>query len=76
MTFQKADLVLLNKSDLMPHLPEFDITSFEKALTHVMPGPRYIAVSARTGRGVEQWLPWLKEQALKLSNTDSSRGAC
>ena len=37
--FQKADLVLLTKVDLIPHL-DFDVAAVEDALARVMPEPR------------------------------------
>jgi len=59
--FRKADLVLLTKTDLLPALPEFDRAAVEDALAHVMPVPRMIAVSGRTGAGITQWVGWIEE---------------
>ncbi len=59
--FLKADLVLLTKIDLLPHL-ELDVAAIEDALARAMPVPRMIQVSARTGEGVEAWLAWLAER--------------
>jgi len=60
--FRRADLVLLTKVDLLPHLPEFDRPAFEDSVARVMPDARVIGVSARTGEGVEAWLTWLTER--------------
>ncbi len=57
--FRRADLVLLTKIDLLPALPEFDRAAVEDALAHVMPVPRMIAVSARSGAGVGAWVEWI-----------------
>jgi hydrogenase nickel incorporation protein HypB len=57
--FAKADLVLLTKADLLPHLPFVDVDKITDALAHVMPTPRVISVSSRTGFGVEAWIRWL-----------------
>lgn len=57
--FRKADLVVLTKADLLPHLPEVSLTAFQDALARVMPFPRMIVVSAKTGQGMEQWMAWL-----------------
>lgn len=57
--FRKADLVLLTKIDLLAHLPEISLDRIEQALAQVMPQPRVIALSARTGEGFEPWLSWL-----------------
>jgi hydrogenase nickel incorporation protein HypB len=56
--FQKADLVLLTKVDLIPHL-EFDVQAVRDALSRVMPEPLMLEVSAKTGEGIEAWLRWL-----------------
>lgn len=57
--FRKADLVLLTKIDLLPHLPGVQIETIADALRRVMPRPVYIPVSATTGEGMERWLEWL-----------------
>jgi len=57
--FRKAELVLITKVDLLPHLPGVQIESIVDALGRVMPQPRYIAVSATTGDGMDSWLEWL-----------------
>jgi hydrogenase nickel incorporation protein HypB len=57
--FLAADLVLLTKTDLLPHL-DYDLGAVEDALAHVMPSPTMIRVSARTGEGIDAWLAWLE----------------
>jgi hydrogenase nickel incorporation protein HypB len=59
--FQKADLVLLTKVDLIPHL-DFDVTAVEDAIARVMPSAQMLKVSAKTGEGIDQWLAWLEER--------------
>jgi len=66
--FRKADLVVLTKADLLPHLPEVCVASLEEALGRVMPQPQLIVVSTRTGQGIEEWMSWLAE---KLPNRAS-----
>jgi len=58
--FHKADMVLVTKADLLSHLPEVSVAKIETNLKAVMPVPRIIHFSARTGEGVEQWLQWLR----------------
>lgn len=60
--FHKADLVLITKADLLPHLPEIGLERIVDALSRVMPHPRYLVVSSRTGQGMAQWIDWLREQ--------------
>lgn len=59
--FKVADLVLVTKCDLLPHL-EFDLPKLHDALARVMPQLRVLEVSARTGQGLEQWVAWIEEQ--------------
>jgi hydrogenase nickel incorporation protein HypB len=60
--FRKADLVLLTKVDLLPHLPEVRVEAIGEALNRVMPVPAMLAVSARTGEGIAAWLHWLEDK--------------
>ena len=60
--FNKADLVIITKIDLLPYLPDVDPGRIRTALTHVMPVPRVIDLSARTGEGLERWIEWLRHQ--------------
>jgi hydrogenase nickel incorporation protein HypB len=59
--FQNADLVLLTKIDLIPHL-DFDVAAVEDALARVMPDAKMLHVSAKTGEGIDQWVSWLEER--------------
>jgi hydrogenase nickel incorporation protein HypB len=58
--FKAADLVLLTKVDLVPHL-DVDLAKVHDALARVMPRPRVLELSARTGQGMDQWVAWLAE---------------
>ena len=59
--FQKADLVLLTKIDLIPHL-DFDVAAVEDAIARVMPDASWLKVSAKTGEGIDAWLQWLQSR--------------
>lgn len=59
--FRAADLVLLTKVDLLPHL-DVDVAAIRDGLARVMPEPRLIAVSGKTGEGISEWLAWLEER--------------
>jgi hydrogenase nickel incorporation protein HypB len=56
--FRSADLVLVNKADLLPHL-DFDLDLFYANLRTVNPGVTVFETSARTGQGVDEWCAWL-----------------
>jgi len=58
--FHKADLVLVTKIDLLPLLPDISLDAIEANLETVMPVPRVLRLSARTGEGFEQWMRWLE----------------
>lgn len=57
--FKGADLVVLTKIDLLPHLPGVSVDRIRAALSRVMPKPRLLPVSALTGEGLDAWWSWL-----------------
>jgi hydrogenase nickel incorporation protein HypB len=58
LMFRTCDLVLINKTDLLPHL-DYDIDRFLANLDAVNPGVPRMQISARTGEGVDAWCAWL-----------------
>lgn len=56
---QTADLVLLTKYDLAG-VTGFSEAAFRRALGQVRPGLPVLAVSARTGVGLDGWVGWLR----------------
>ena len=60
LMFRACELVLVNKSDLLPHL-DFDLDKLLYNVDVVNPGARTIVTSARTGEGVEELRTWLGE---------------
>jgi hydrogenase nickel incorporation protein HypB len=56
--FRSADIVLVNKIDLLPHL-DFDLPAFYANLRAVNPAVTVFETSARTGQGVDEWCAWL-----------------
>lgn len=61
LMFRSADLVLVNKIDLLEHL-DFDLETFLGNLDAVNPGVERILTSARTGQGVDEWCSWLQRR--------------
>ncbi len=55
---EAADLILLNKIDLLPHLT-FDRTTFEADVHLLNPTVTILDVSATTGQGLDAWIAWL-----------------
>jgi hydrogenase nickel incorporation protein HypB len=60
--FAAADLMLLNKADLLPHL-DFDVSACLAAAQCVNPRIRSLTVSARTGQGLAAFYSWIEERA-------------
>ena len=57
--FRAADVVVVNKIDLLPHL-DFDLDRFLSNLADVNPKATVIQASSRTGEGVAAWCTWLQ----------------
>ena len=57
--FSAADLMLVNKADLLPHL-RFDVDAAIDFARRVRPGLEAMLVSAETGQGFDAWLAWLE----------------
>ncbi len=62
--FHAADLMILNKIDLLPYL-DFDLDQCIQYAKQVNPKIKILSLSAKTGAGMEAWLQWLKAE-LKL----------
>ena len=60
--FAAADLMLLNKSDLLPHL-DFDIDACLAAALRVNPRLQILTVSARSGEGLAAFYAWIEGRA-------------
>ena len=56
--FHAADLMLLNKCDLLPHL-DFSVDSVIEFAQRVHPGLPVIQLSATQGDGMQAWCDWI-----------------
>jgi hydrogenase nickel incorporation protein HypB len=63
--FAAADLMLLNKCDLLPHL-DFDVDACIAAALRVNPAMQVLRVSARTGEGLEAFYTWIESRAAAM----------
>ncbi|WP_272679612.1 hydrogenase nickel incorporation protein HypB [Providencia sp. PROV032] len=59
--FAAADIMLLNKIDLLPYL-HFDVDACIANAKQVNPNIQVIQVSATCGEGMDAWLAWLETQ--------------
>ncbi len=56
--FADSDVVVLNKTDLTPHL-DFDDAAFRQTVTGLNPDVVIFPVSCKTGAGLDDWYAWL-----------------
>lgn len=60
--FFAADLMLLNKADLLPYV-DFSVEKATTFARQVHPNIQSLCLSARTGEGFDAWLDWLRAGA-------------
>jgi len=56
--FHRASLMVLTKTDLLPHV-EFDAAAAKENARRIHPQIEIIELSCRTGDGFDQWVAWL-----------------
>ncbi|MFH1169859.1 MAG: hydrogenase nickel incorporation protein HypB [Chloroflexota bacterium] len=61
MLFAEADVVLVNKVDLLPHV-NFNADAFQKTVAGLNHDVKIFPLSCQTGEGVSQWLSWLLDE--------------
>lgn len=65
--FHAADLMILAKTDLLPHL-DFDVAATIANARRVNPRIKVLQVSAKTGEGLDAWAQWIRAaRALALA---------
>ena len=69
--FTEADVVLINKVDLLPYL-DFNVVSFTKAVSGLNPKVKIFQVSCKTGQGLEDWFSWLQNQMKEMKSHHGS----
>ena len=60
--FEAADLIILNKMDLMPYI-DFDKESFYRGIRALNAEAPVFEISCRTGFGLKEFMRWLKNRA-------------
>jgi hydrogenase nickel incorporation protein HypB len=58
--FAAADLVVVNKTDLLPYV-DFDVDACATRARSLNPGLRILPLSVKTGDGLDLWYAWLRE---------------
>jgi hydrogenase nickel incorporation protein HypB len=69
--FRAADLVIINKSDLLPYV-EFDIDRFQRRARQINPRTDFLVLSAATGGGLTGWYDWLGGTSSRSSTVTES----
>jgi hydrogenase nickel incorporation protein HypB len=61
LMFHTADVVLINKIDLLPYL-NFDTQAFSRTIKGMNEKVEIFPISCATGQGIEEWVSWLLTQ--------------
>lgn len=59
LIFQRCDVLLINKIDVLPYF-DFDMDKVIEYARMRNPNIRIIPVSAKTGEGIDEWCEWLE----------------
>jgi hydrogenase nickel incorporation protein HypB len=59
--FRAAEIMILNKTDLLPHV-DFDVSRATANAREVNPDITVLLVSARSGEGLADWYGWLRRE--------------
>ncbi len=67
LMFQESSALLLNKIDLAPYL-DVDIDKIKKDSLSLNPKLKIFEVSCKTGKGMPEWIEWVKDKVKKHHN--------
>ena len=75
--FAAANVMILSKMDLLPHV-DFDVDKAVERALRINPDLEVLRVSARDGTGIQEWCDWIVNRTAQLCRcepiqTDSSR---
>ncbi len=60
--FRAADLMLISKTDLLPHLDDFSPDNAKQNLHNLANNTDVIELSAKNGDGLDEWITWLQAE--------------
>jgi hydrogenase nickel incorporation protein HypB len=72
--FAAAQLMVLSKTDLLPHL-DFDVDRCVAMARQVNPGIEVLALSSRSGEGMDAWLDWLLALCTRVERAEPRAAA-
>ena len=61
LMFQVCDVVLINKTDVLPYF-DFDMDKCREYIAMRNPKAKVIPICAKTGNGIDEWADWLRQQ--------------
>ncbi len=61
LMFRTANLLILNKTDLLPYT-DFDLAEASRVARVLHDGIEVLALSCRTGEGLDRWTAWLESR--------------
>ena len=67
LMFQAADLMLINKIDLLPHI-NFDLEQCKAFARQINPQIEIMELSCHSGAGMQQWYDWLVQGTNRKRN--------
>jgi len=59
--FEKADLFVITKADLLPYF-DFDVERCIEEFREINPKGEVIVLSTKTGEGLDRWIEWLTKK--------------
>ena len=61
LMFSICDVVLINKTDVMPYF-DFDLDKCREYVAMRNPNAKVIPICAKTGEGMDEWFSWLEHE--------------
>ena len=59
--FRRSSLMIINKTDLLPHC-DFDMDAVRENALRINGSLEILAMSCRDGKGLDQWFDWLRDR--------------
>jgi hydrogenase nickel incorporation protein HypB len=61
LMFSVVDVLLINKIDAIEYF-DFDFEAVQERVTKLNPYIKVIPISAKTGRGIDEWANWIRDE--------------
>lgn len=66
LMFSIVDVLLINKIDAIDYF-DFNFEAVEERVKRLNPNIRVIPISAKTGKGIDQWVDWIRAEVNRWS---------